>query len=144
MRQKILKLHGDVYEGRFPMGCCGGGRAYTPPKNGKLKSSEVVTISALNKYPSDQKVWVEYTGKKEGFGVVGKFTGIAYKIDGFGHKFEVHTMDLGPFQKQRSPSGGNSFNVGVNSPLINLEKKLTEPNFKTNMPELAQIIQLDR
>ncbi|MGH7273887.1 MAG: glycosyltransferase family 2 protein, partial [Nitrospiria bacterium] len=34
MRNKIVDMHRDVYEGRFPMGCCGGGgSSYVPPSN---------------------------------------------------------------------------------------------------------------
>ena len=137
MRNLIKELHKDIYEGRYPMGCCGGGRPYTPPTN----KETVVQPSVLVDVANNEKVWVEYTGKKDGsFGVVGRATGINYKIDSPGHKFEVHVKDLGIFQKQRGPAGQNVFVVGASSPLV--EKKQNEPAFKAPSPELAKIVEL--
>lgn len=122
------------------MGCCGGGRAYTPPTNGQQE--QAVQPSFLASVPSNEKVWVEYTGKKSGsFGAVGRATGINYKIDGPGHKFEVHVQDLPIFQRQRGPGGQNVFVIGAISPVA--PKKSTEPAFKAQLPELAQILQLE-
>lgn len=140
MRNLIKELHKDVYEGRFPMGCCGGGRAYTPPTNGQQE--QAVQPSFLASVPSNEKVWVEYTGKKSGsFGAVGRATGINYKIDGPGHKFEVHVQDLPIFQRQRGPGGQNVFVIGTVTPII--QKQSSEPIFKAQPPELTQILQLE-
>ena len=122
------------------MGCCGGGRPYTPPTNGQVE--QVVAPTMLMSVPEAEKVWVEYTGKKEGgFGVVGKMTNINYNIQGPGHKFEVHVKDLSIFQRQRGPAGQNVFVVGTPKPQ-KIEAN-SNPPFIAPQPELAQVFQLE-
>lgn len=116
MRNKILELHRDVYEGRYPMGCCGGGgSAYTPPQsfgNGQAQSN---ISTPLTEFPEQLKQWAQYLGQREGsWGVVGEFTGIHYMIDGPGHKFEVHLNDLPKFRRS---GRGRDFAVGVAAPI---------------------------
>lgn len=138
MRNLIKELHKDVYEGRFPMGCCGGGKPYTPPTNGQ--SEQAVQPSFLASVANNEKVWVEYTGAKEGsFGAVGRSTGINYTINGPGHKFEVHVKDLPIFQRQRGVGGNPVFIVGTVAPEI---KTTTEQPFKAQEPELVQVLEL--
>lgn len=141
MRNLIREMHSDIYEGRFPMGCCGGGRAYVPPQNNKVQESAPTTLDMV---ASNQKVWVEYAGGREGsFGVVGRNTNISYIVQGQGHKFEVHVLDLPIFQRQRGLGGKPAFLVGVPSPFPNEKKILTlEPAFKAPSPELAKILEL--
>lgn len=137
-RTLIKSIHKDVYEGRYPMGCCGGGRPYTPPTNG---NEQVVGPTMLMSVPETEKVWVEYTGRKEGgFGVVGRMTNINYTIQGPGHKFEVHVRDLAIFQRQRGPGGQNVFVVGAPKPQ-KTEISLNPPYIAPE-PELAQLFQL--
>jgi hypothetical protein len=137
MRNLIKELHQDIYSGRYPMGCCGGGKPYTPPTNGQ--SERVVPPSMLGNISVSEKVWVEYAGAKQGsFGAVGQSTGINYTINGPGHKFEVHVKDLPIFQRQRGVNGKPAFIVGTNAPVI----IKNEPAFKAQEPELAQILEL--
>lgn len=135
MRNLIKSLHADVYEGRYPMGCCGGGRPYTPPINGVPETNPTMLASVAN----DQKVWVEYTGKKSAsFGIVGKATSINYSIQGPGHKFEVHVRDLDIFQRQRGPEG-NVFVIGAVPPSKVVNNAI--PAYQAPTPELTQILQ---
>lgn len=141
MRNKIRELHSDVYQGVYPMGCCGSGKAYIPPDSISQSVSEPL---ALDMYPSSEKVWVEYTGQREGsFGIVGQFTNRSYTIDGPGHKLEVHVNDINKFKHS---GRGMDFKVGVGAP--NGYTPPPPPSgpmpFEADAPVLAQILELDR
>lgn len=146
MREAIKQMHNDVFEGRYPMGCCGGGRGNTPPQMGV---QTVAAVSPLAGVRPDEKVWVQYTGKRNAsFGVKGKFTGTVYRIDGPGHKLEIHVQDLNRFR--RSGRGGD-FAISVAAPngtvtveeALKPEPKIQDAVFKAAAPELAQIERLD-
>jgi len=149
MRKKILELHRDVYEGRLPMGCCGGGSSYIPPQNisggngGQMQS----IATPLTNFPEGQKQWVQYLGQREGsWGVVGEFTGIHYVIDGPGHKLEVVTEDLPKF---RRAGRGRDFAVGVAGPIeltpVTIEIPAPPENgrYQAPAPVMAQVERLD-
>lgn len=140
MRNLIRMKHLDVYEGRFPMGCCGGGKAYVPPP---VSNSVSAPISLAN-VPAEQKVWVEYRGARQAsFGIVGPFTNHTYMVDGPGHKIEVHINDLSKFQRS---GRGADFTIGVkspNGPAVEVVQS-TNAAFKADPPELAQVERLDR
>ena len=141
MRNLIRLKHLDVYEGRFPMGCCGGGKAYIPIPNNTVVSAPITLANVA----SDQKVWVEYAGMRQAsFGIVGPFTNHTYMIDGPGHKIEVHVNDLSKFQRA---GRGNDFSIGVKPPMGLKPVELVQngnPTFKASAPELAQVERLDR
>lgn len=140
MRNRIRQMHQDVYEGRYPMGCCGGGAAYVPPET--YNQASVSAPLTLDKYPASEKVWVEYTGQRQGsFGVVGQFTNYPYTVDGPSHKIEVHVNDLPKF---RHSGRGVDFRIGVPAPNGYAPPVVTGPQpFEAQAPELAQILQLD-
>lgn len=149
MRNKILELHRDVYEGRLPMGCCGGGgSSYIPPQsisNGGMGSQSIST--PLNDFPEGQKQWAQYLGNREGsWGVVGEFTGIHYTIDGPGHKFEVHLNDLPKFRRS---GRGRDFAVDVPAPIelipvtIEIPAPAENGRYQPPEPRLAQVERLD-
>jgi len=143
MRNVIREMHKDVYEGRFPMGCCGGGKPYVPP--GAFTQSSVAMPTTLDKFPTDQKVWVEYKGQREAaFGMVGQFTNISYNIDGPGHKIEVHINDLPKFRRS---GRGLDFLIGVGTPNGAIRPvepvRGQEPEFRAAEPQVAQIERLD-
>lgn len=142
MRNLIRQMHSDVYQGRYPVGCCGGGKPYIPPET---QSNNVIPPSMLAQYSNNDKVWVEYVGlRKGGFGMVGKYTNVAYEIQGPGHKLEVHVLDLPAFKRQRSPNGHDSFIVGISVPVAS--QPIPDPKqdiFQASAPELAQVVTLD-
>jgi len=110
MINKIRMLHSDVYEGRLPMGCCGGGNSYMPP----IQSRAISAPSTLDQFTEEDKVWVEYNGNRAGkFAVNGPFTSYSYQIKGQGHKLQVHSQDLSRF---KSAGRGQDFNIGVLPP----------------------------
>lgn len=133
MRDRIYNMHRDVYEGRFPMGCCGGGRPYVPPGQQVVSVAQATT---LNDYPPEQKVWVEYIGSAQGFGVAGQR--IEYKVDGPGHKLEILLEDAPKF---RGAGRGTHFKVGVGAPQ---EATQSAPNgeYRGPTPELATILEM--
>ena len=77
----LRELHKDAYNGRFPMGCCGGGvRAAS-------KAAEAMRnrMGMANYTPPANVVLVQYTGGKAGsFGVLGRRSGIRYTVNGIG------------------------------------------------------------
>lgn len=142
MRKKILTMHSDIYEGRLPMGCCGGGRPYVPPGESLNASQFVARPTTLDQYAPSEKVWVEYVGQREGsWGVVRRYTQINYSINGPGHKLEVHRGDLQVFERAMGGNQQLAFNVGVSAP--NGAKKIElvdAQSYKVDAPEMAQII----
>lgn len=77
---KMRELHIDSYDGRFPVGCCGGGRAAARG----LETSRGA-MSMANYTPPADIVLVQYTGKRQGsFGVRGNRSGIRYTVNGIG------------------------------------------------------------
>lgn len=77
--QKIREIHKDVYNGRFPVGCCGRG---TRPSS--VKRSPVLDQAMRATVPQDGSyVEVQYTGgRKASFQLVGKRTGTRYNVPG--------------------------------------------------------------
>lgn len=145
MRNIIRTLHQDVYEGRYPMGCCGGGgsKAFIPSDNNNMNMAALP--STLDQYANSEKVWVEYSGQREGsFGLVGQFTNITYTINGVGHKLEVHVNDLPKFRRS---GRGLDFVVGVAAPngthQAEIKQPETEPGYNAQPPILAQVLRLD-
>ena len=142
MRNIISEMHRDVYEGRYPMGCCGGGNSYIPPDT--FTASTVSQATTLDQFSIDQKLWVEYRGQREAsFGIVGAFSNIEYRIDGPGHKLEIHVNDLPKFQWS---GRGQDFLIGVAPPNghnIPPSKKSEDSGYVAPTPQMAQILQLD-
>lgn len=145
MQNLIREMHADVYEGRYPMGCCGGGGAYIPPDVFTQQSE--ASPAMLDQFSGDKKVWVEYTGMRVGsFGIVGPFTNISYNVDGAGHKLEVHVNDLSVFRRRKGPGGGEDFNIGVPPPDgLQVKPALNghNPPFQAGQPAMAEILRLD-
>ncbi len=146
MRTRIREMHKDVYEGRFPMGCCGsGGSSRASPGRSRSESQAARAPTTLNEYSSAEKVWVQYRGKRKAtFGVLGQYTDIVYQVRGPGHKLEVHVNDLSRFKRS---GRGKDFAVGVQAP----EEARPEPEappeavpYVAPQPELAEIERLDR
>lgn len=74
----MRQLHLESYNGRYPVGCCGGGKsaARAMTQNAPGRSSYT---------PPADVVLVQYTGKRAGsFGVRGNRSGIRYTIPGMG------------------------------------------------------------
>jgi hypothetical protein len=144
MRKAIRERHKDVYDGRYPMGCCGGSSSSSSSPKPAAKAGPAVTT--LDQYPASEKIWVQYNGKRQAsFGMVGASTGISYQVLGPGHKFEVHTSDVHRFARS---GRGKDFRVGVPPPESRQatpepEPKATEPAYQPPAPELAQIERLD-
>jgi hypothetical protein len=102
----------------------------------------VAQATSLDQYPLGEKTWVEYTGMRRGsFGVVGEFTKISYRINGPGHKVEVHSNDLSKF---RRAGRGEEFRINVPPPADYVIPVPQEPEpFAAPEPVLAEIVQLD-
>lgn len=72
---KMRDLHLDVYNGRFPVGCCGGKRAVqqSPQKGISMAEYQVPANLTL----------IQYVGRRSGnFGVRGNRTGTRYTVPG--------------------------------------------------------------
>lgn len=146
MRNLIMEIHEDIYtKGEFPMGCCGGGGpTYVPPKNNAQSSA--MRYQTLDKYPEDQKLWVQYKGNRDGgFGVVGPASNIRYDIKGKLFKFQIFDGDKHKFDRL---GRGEDFDVGVAPPQELLEvvpeQLKTSEKFNPGKPQLAVIERLDQ
>jgi hypothetical protein len=74
---KMRDLHLDSFNGRYPMGCCGGKRAPVVDARG--------TASMADYQPVNGAVSVQYVGRRAGsFGVRGNRTGTRYTVPGIG------------------------------------------------------------
>lgn len=147
MRDLIKKMHDDVYNGRYPMGCCGGGRGRPAQVLGQTNITPMSTpLTGVNE---SEKVWVQYNGaRKASFGVKGNFSGIVYRIDGPGHKLQVHVNDLRLFKRS---GRGRDFAISVAAPKTEngngenlIQPTITEIAFQGGIPELAKIERLDQ
>lgn len=142
MRNVIKEMHQDVYNGRYPMGCCGGGKSYTPPRS--VNTSQAM-ITTLDQFQASEKVWVQYNGRRNaGFGMVGKFTNARYEVKGPGHKLEVHINDLPLFRRS---GRGADFAIGVAPPdngVTEQQPTIEEKMFQAQEVEVAQIERLDK
>lgn len=102
--KQILSMHSDVFGGKYPMGCCGGEKNFTP-----IQNQTVSAPSTLKDYPENERIWVEYAGHNSGgFNINGQTTGHTYRIKGPGHKLQAHTSDL---QRFKSAGRGQDFIV---------------------------------
>lgn len=139
MRNRIRLMHQDVFEGRYPMGCCGGGKGYTPPVQ---SNNNVAQPTSLDQFAEAEKTWVEYTGMRRGsFGVIGEYTKISYRINGPGHKVQIHQNDRSKFARA---GRGSDFRVDVAPPGDYVIPTAQEPEpFEAPEPVLAEIMQLD-
>ena len=98
------------------MACCGGkggGRA-NRVAGSQAPAQSAPRATTLSQYPGDVKVWVEYKANRTAsFGIRGAYTGFSYKVEGTGHKMEVHNLDLSIF---RRCGKGKDFLIGVAPP----------------------------
>lgn len=155
MRNKIMEIHKDAYEGNCTeasMGCgCGGGGGRTtfqaPKQQNAGNNGSAARMTALDQVGNDQKVGVEYIGRREGtFTVVGAYTGITYTIDGVGSKFPAHVNDLPKFKLS---GRGQDFRVGVtldnaSVPTAPAQEVPRANEYKPNAPVVAAVEHLDR
>lgn len=146
MRDVIRELHEDVFDGRYPMGCCGGG-SKGKPDIGQVNATP--RASTLDGVRDDEKVWIQYNGERHAsFGVKGNFTGTIYRINGPGHKLQVHVQDLRLFKRS---GRGRDFAIGIAAPVSDNgdKEKLPEPTvteleFQGPEPEVTRIERLDK
>lgn len=96
MEQLIVKMHADIFEGRFPVGCCGGRGGVVKLSSKKIKGK----ITTLDTYPDNEKIWIEYKGpRQKSFKIIGPTLRMDYLIEGVAHKFEIHQSDQNIFRR---------------------------------------------
>lgn len=142
MQDKIRAYHADVYEGRYPMSCCGG-------KSGGAVSTAPLPIQPARPraLPEDDlpggKVWVQYNGQRAGeFFIKGQTTGTTYTVAGLSSKFEIHAQDAHFF---RNLGRGKDFSVGIPSPAVEAPPVpiQTEQAWTAPEPQLAEVVRLE-
>jgi glycosyltransferase involved in cell wall biosynthesis len=90
-QQKIRQLHKETYNGRRPVGCCGGAR------RSRRHDKPVQQTQVQMGVPKGSGVPIRYTGKQAAkFMITGKPSGIKYKVMGIGSQFDISPQDL-PF-----------------------------------------------
>jgi len=140
MRKAIREAHKDLYDGRYPMGCCGGGRA---SKVAPTRRPTAATMPRAMTLPPSvtqgAKIGVQYVGTRDGtFGVKSKVADLTYWIEGTGSVFEIYAADAGIFQRA---GRGKDFVVGVPMPSQEPEPEpVPQPaeKFQAPPPQLTQ------
>ncbi len=128
-------MHKELYEGNFPMGCCGGkgnnNVAVNSNNQQNLQSQQFGSLGLLPDVPEDQKMWVQYIGAKSAkFGIKGMRKN--YDIFGTGYKFEVHITD---FPKLRVMERGQGF-VETDPPIAEKEEVQPVVEMAINYPQI--------
>ena len=145
-RNLIREMHADLYNGRFPMGCCGGSRSkqVAPTAPAARAAAMPRSLPSSQAPPEHTTVWVRYNGRRQGeFGVRGPSTGLMYKIEGQGAEFEIYTVDANIFRRS---GRGRDFSVGIAPPAQTPEPEPQpeqRPEFVAPPPQMAVIRELD-
>jgi hypothetical protein len=146
MQDRIREMHADLYEGRWPVGCCGGKRGGGGA--GKPLAIPNAPRSLAGDHVAGGKVWVRYNGKKSGgFGIKGQITGEVYRVDTVGAEFQIWSVDADFFRRQ---GRGRDFSVGIPEPVqpeaerpaMPEPETVPEERFVGAEPELAEIVQM--
>jgi len=147
MQNLIRQMHEPLYQGRYPVGCCGGSRsrAIAPATTPGIAGNKPPLPLAATAQFSNDTVWVRYNGRREGgFGVRGPGTGQVYTVNGRGAEFEIYAVDANIFRRS---GRGRDFSVGIAPPAPEPEPAPTpqphETPFQAPPPKLAEIERLD-
>ena len=98
MYQKIRAIHQETYNGRKPVGCCGGAARALPTHkpSGKREARQDIQ---MQRAPVVQPSHIVYVGHRRGaFGMRG-LTGRRYRVPGVGKPFTVEHADAVFFKK---------------------------------------------
>lgn len=160
MQDKIKVMHSDVYNGRFPVACCGKSSQQSIPdpvvmsQQSQSKKIKYITTLAERGYEFEEKnmEWVAYVGDKiasAGSILVGKSSaGLPDKYPnmGQGHVFQVHKSQRWLFE-QRQKLG-----YEMNQPDPREQKSEPEPIVTPQIapqitempiPEMSTIVRMD-
>ena len=147
MTAKIVSMHKDVYDGRYPMACCGKGKAASTNGNSAVRAGKITTLDNVR---DDEKVWILYQGpKKAKFRMSpGAQSPIKeYSIEGTGHMFQAHTHDVPWFKmfKHNASDGGKetSYVLMNKSPIEPVEEIEIVEATPPREVQLAEIERLD-
>jgi len=146
MRLMIREMHPDLYEGRYPVGCCGSSKRSTTnrlPIPNQAVPRPAAFLTGIEQ--PGGKVWAQYNGgRTASFFVKGQATGTLYEIFGTGYKFEIWVQDAAFFANM---GRGKDFTVGVTPPTpepVTVQEPEPEgETFQAPEPELATIERLD-
>lgn len=145
MQNMIREMYPDLYEGRLPMGCCGGkSKPLAQPTAPRISPAPPPTmaLAADARYSGMQQVSVRYNGARGGsWGMIGDATGVRYEIRGTGHVFPVWAADVHKFHRA---GRGKDFTVGVPAPEAASKPEPVvvkeEPRWQPPVPELATVV----
>lgn len=145
MQDRIREMHNELYEGRWPVGCCGGGRG--SGSAGRPLAIPNAPRALAGGDVAGGKVWVRYNGKAAaGFGIRGQVTGQVYRVEGIGAELQIWAVDADFFRRQ---GRGRYFSVGIPDPSPPEPEpepmpapKPTEERFAAPAPELAEIVRM--
>jgi len=144
MERKIKEFHSEIYQGRYPMGCCGGSKSRTVSAP-KVARAPLPATPNTASFTGGGKVWVRYNGRRMAeIQVRGRTTGVYYKVERTGYEFPIWAADAPTFRRL---GRGKDFTVGIPAPVVE-EKPTPEPEiqegrYSPGEPELAEIIRLD-
>jgi hypothetical protein len=147
MRADIRSMHEEIFNGRYPMGCCGGGK--TRPVAAARPQAGMVAPRRLPDDPTiaGGKIFVRYEGHAQAeFRVNGQSTGVQYVIPRRGAIIEIWAQDAHYFQNS---GRGKHYTVGVAPPREPEPEpqpepqQAQEPEYQAPAPELATIERMD-
>lgn len=148
MTAKIISMHQPVYDGRYPMACCGGKGNTTVSTNGNpvIQAAKVTT---LDEFRPDEKIWVEYQGlKTAAFRIISdvKSPVSEYRILGTGHTFQIHRNDINWFKRFAETINGqrqSAYKIGVPSPVEAVPEIEVIEATPPRQVQLAEVERLD-
>jgi len=155
VQRQIMEMHSDIYNGRFPVACCGGkgnsGSKAAPSSDPTIISQQnqgAKKVSELEGYDQKDLEWVAYQGGKGGsFDVLVRGPANLpprYHILGTGHFFQIHRQQK-KFFEDRQHLG---FRVNQPDPR-QAPSPPPPPNPEPQVvpvprPELGTLVRLDR
>lgn len=161
VQRQIMDMHSDIYNGRFPVACCGGNKSQSasnqPPSADPAVVSQqnqgVRKVTELPGYDEKDLEWAAYQGPKSGsFSILVRGPAnlpSSYHVLGTGHFFQIHKQQR-QFFEQRQHLG---FRIGQIDPR---KKSEEQPQPKARLqpveakvtpvpkPELSTLVRLDR
>lgn len=149
MTAKIISMHKDIYDGRYPVGCCGGSKQTASPNGASASGAMAPKVTTLDEFRPDEKIWVEYQGlKTAAFRIISdvKSPVSEYRILGTGHTFQIHRNDINWFKRFAETINGqrqSAYKIGVPSPVEAVPEIEVVEATPPRQIQLAEIERLD-
>lgn len=165
-RNKIITRHQGLFEGRYPMGCCGKSAVVAQNVSSQARlagnvvqqvgntvrldpplpayNRDMIPVTYITKMDNPiDPVWVQYAGGRTGsfsINIGGQIPG-SYNILGTGHVFQMHRSHLARLSREyirNIPSPDTILNARSEE-----NKQASVPPVNNGKPQMATLVQLD-